>query len=75
MRTGQANSFGQAIRALQPRHIAALPLIQPVLTDLRVRETVNELLPSQADVDLGQVNVLPALNRLRKVKEAAGEAS
>jgi transposase len=64
MSTGQATYFGQAIRALRPRQMGALPLIQPILADLRVRETVNALLPSQADVDLGQVVVLLVLNRL-----------
>jgi transposase len=64
MNTGQASYFGQAIRALQPRQIGALPVIQPILTDLQVRDTVNALLPSQADVDLGQVVVLLVLNRL-----------
>jgi hypothetical protein len=57
MHTAQAKQFGQAIRGLQPRQMGALPLIQPILTDLQVRETVNRLLPSQADVDLGQVVV------------------
>jgi transposase len=64
MHTAQAKQFGQAIRGLQPRQMGALPLIQPILTDLQVRETVNRLLPSQADVDLGQVVVLLVLNRL-----------
>jgi transposase len=64
MSSGQASYFGQAIRALQPRQMGALPLIEPILADLQVRETVNGLLPSQADVDLGQVVVLLVLNRL-----------
>ena len=64
MSTAQARQFGQAIRGLHPRQMGALPLIQPILTDLQVRETVNQLLPSQADVDLGQVVVLLVLNRL-----------
>lgn len=64
MSSGQASYFGQAIRALQPRQMGALPLIQPILAELQVRETVNGLLPSQADVDLGQVVVLLVLNRL-----------
>jgi len=64
MSTAQANHFGQAIRALQPQQIGALPLIYPILQALRLQVTVNELLPSQADVDLGQVVVLLVLNRL-----------
>lgn len=64
MSTVQANYFGQAIGALQPRLMSALPLIQPVLADLQLRATVNQLVPSQADVDVGQVMVLLVLNRL-----------
>jgi transposase len=64
MNAAQADAYGQAIRALQPRQMGALPLIQPILADLQVRATVNELLPSQADVDLGQILVLLLLNRL-----------
>ncbi len=64
MKTGQASDFGQAIRALQPRQMGALPVIQPILAALQVRETVNRLVSSQADVDLGQVVVLLVLNRL-----------
>jgi transposase len=64
MGTGQAEHFGQAIRVLRPRQMSAVPLIQPVLTDLQLRAMVNQLVPSQADVDLGQVVVLLVLNRL-----------
>ena len=64
MNTVQADHFGQAVRVLQPRQMGALPLIQPILADLELRATVNQLVPSQADVDLGQVVVLLVLNRL-----------
>ena len=64
MNIAQAKQFGQAIRGLQPRQLGALPLLQPILTDLQLREIVNRLLQSQADVDLGQVVVLLVLNRL-----------
>jgi transposase len=64
MGTIQADDFGQAVRVLQPRQMGALPLIQPVLADLELRATVNQLVPSQADVDLGQIVVLLVLNRL-----------
>ncbi len=63
MSTAQARQFGQAIRGLQPRQIGALPVLQPILTDLQVRKTVNRLPPSQADVDLAQGVVLLVLNR------------
>ena len=60
----QSDHLGQAIKALQPRQMGALPLIQPILAALQVRATVNTLLPSQADVDMGQMVVLRVLNRL-----------
>ena len=64
MNSLQAQRFGQAIRAVQPRQMGALPLFQPILADLQVRDSVNQLLPSQADVELGQIVVLLVLNRL-----------
>jgi hypothetical protein len=62
--TPQAEYLGQAIRALRPRQMGALPLVYPILTDLEVRQTTNALVPSQADIDLGRVVVLLTLNRL-----------
>ena len=38
--------------------------MQPLITALQVRELVNEVVPSQADVELGQLVVLLVLNRL-----------
>lgn len=64
MDTPQAEHLGQAIKALRPRQIGALPLVYPILTDLEVHQTTNDLVPSQADIDLGQVVILLALNRL-----------
>ena len=64
MSTTQANDYGQSIRALQPRQMGGLPLIQPILADLQLRTTVNQLVPSGADIDLGQMVVLLVLNRL-----------
>jgi transposase len=64
MNTTQADDYGPSIHALQPRQMGGLPLIQPILADLQVRILVNELVPSAADVDLGQVVVLLVLNRL-----------
>ena len=54
----------RGIRRLQARQIGALPLVEPILTALAVRPTVNELVVSEADVDLGQIVVLLVLNRL-----------
>ncbi len=64
MNTTQAHDYGPSIQALHPRQMGALPLIQPILAELRLRAIVNELMPSAADVDLGQMVVLLVLNRL-----------
>jgi transposase len=54
----------RGIRRLQTRQIGALPLVEPILAALAVRQTVNDLAPSEADVDLGQSVILLVLNRL-----------
>ena len=64
MDTPQAEKLGQAITALRPRQMGAIPLVYPILSELQVRRTTNELVSSQADIDLGRVVVLLALNRL-----------
>jgi len=64
MNTPQAEDLGQAIVAIRPRQISALPLVYPILDALQVCSTTNALVPSQADVDLGRVVLLLALNRL-----------
>ena len=64
METPQAERLGQAITALRPRQMGALPLVYPILSDLAVRQTVNDLVPSEADIDLGRLVVLLTLNRL-----------
>jgi transposase len=60
----QAEQFGQAIKGVRPREMGALPLVYPILYDLQVRRITNAQVPSQADVDLGQIVVLLTLNRL-----------
>jgi len=64
MDTPQAEELGQAIMAIRPRQIGALPLVHPILDALKVCSSTNALVPSQADVDLGHVVVLLVLNRL-----------
>jgi transposase len=64
MDTSQAQELGQAIVAIRPRQIGALPLVYPILDALHVWQTTNALVPSQADVDLGRVVLLLVLNRL-----------
>ena len=64
MHVSQAEELGQAIMSLRPRQIGALPLVYPILADLGVRQVPNELVPSQADIDMGRVVMLLTLNRL-----------
>ena len=64
MDTPQAEELGQAIVAIRPRQIGALPLVYPILDALQVCSSTNVLVPSQADVDLGRVVLLLVLNRL-----------
>lgn len=64
MNTPQAEQLGQDNVALRPRQLNALPLIDPILSALQVRRIVNELVPSQADIDPGRIVELLVLNRL-----------
>ena len=64
MITPQAEQLGQEIETLRPRQIGALPLLDPILSALQVRRIVNELVPSQADIDPGRSVELLVLNRL-----------
>jgi transposase len=60
----QAQQLGSHITSVQPRPVGAIALFYPLLETLKVQSTVDELVPSQADVDLGQVVNLLVLNRL-----------
>ncbi len=64
MDTNQAEQMGKTVKAVRPRQMGALPLVYPVLTDLRVQSITNDLVPSQADIDMGRVVALLVLNRL-----------
>jgi transposase len=64
MEASQAEQLGQAIVAIRPRQIGAIPLVYPIITALQVRQLTNELIPSQADIDLGRIVELLILNRL-----------
>lgn len=64
MSTGQAEQLGRQIKSMQTRQIGSLPLVIPLLRELKVREMTNEVAVSQADVDLGRVVELLVLNRL-----------
>lgn len=47
-----------------PRQVGAVPVIYPLLEALQVRETINALRQTRADIDLGRVVELLLLNRL-----------
>ncbi len=64
MDTSPGASEAQALTTVQPRHIGALPVLLPILDALAVRDRTNALVPSQAEIDLGQMLVLLILNRL-----------
>jgi transposase len=64
METRQAEKLGREIIGLYPRKIGGLPLVYPVMQDLRIGEMTNRLVPSQADIDLGRIVELLTLNRL-----------
>ncbi len=64
MDTTQAEHLGKTVKAVRPRQMSALPLVCPILTDLQVQSITDDLVPSQADVDLGRVVVLLVINRL-----------
>ena len=59
-----AKYFGSALRQRTTREIGALPVIYPILETLKLRETVNELRYTKADIDLGRIAELLTLNRL-----------
>jgi len=64
MANSQAEQLGPAIRSVQPRPMGALPLIHPILTALQLPQTINALVPTQADIDLGRIVALLLYNRL-----------
>jgi transposase len=64
MELSQAEHLGSSVKAVRPRQMGALPLVYPVLADLRVRSATNDLVASQADIDPGRVVVMLVLNRL-----------
>lgn len=60
----QSERVRRDLVSVETRQIGGLPLFYPLLQALGVREVINDLVTSQADVDLGQVVELLTLNRL-----------
>jgi transposase len=59
-----AAQMAAAITESTPRQVGVVPLVYPLLEALRVRETINALRWSKADIDLGRLVEVLLLNRL-----------
>ena len=59
-----AEVFGEALGRRTTCQIGALPVVYPVLGILGLREIVNNLRYTRADIDLGRIAELLTLNRL-----------
>ncbi|HIC94222.1 MAG TPA: IS1634 family transposase [Anaerolineae bacterium] len=59
-----AEAFGEALSSQTTCQIGALPVVYPVLETLGLREIVNDLRYTRADIDLGRITELLTLNRL-----------
>jgi transposase len=59
-----ADSFREAIGQAHTLTLGALPLFYPILDTLGLRDIINELRPTKANVDLGLVALTLVLNRL-----------
>lgn len=59
-----AETFGEALSHQRTRQIGALPVVYPILETLGLREIVNRLRYTRADIDLGRIAELLTLNRL-----------
>jgi len=59
-----ADAFGEALGRRTTHQIGALPVVYPILEALRLREIVNGLRYTGADIDLGRIADLLTLNRL-----------
>lgn len=59
-----ADTVRQTIRETRTLHLGGFPLLYPILEKLGLREIVNTLRPTEADLDLGLVVLVLVLNRL-----------
>jgi transposase len=59
-----ADTVRQAIQQSRTLQLGALPLLYPILETLGLRDIVNTLRPTEADLDLGLVILVLVLNRL-----------
>jgi transposase len=63
-----AQSWAEQVAAAStgaiPRQVGAIPLLYPLLESLQVRQTINGLAMTGADIDLGRMVEILTLNRL-----------
>ncbi len=59
-----ADQVGTALTSSVPRQVGAIPVLYPLLEALQVRQTINGLGMTGADIDLGRVVEMLTLNRL-----------
>ena len=59
-----AERVAQATLQTSPRQIGAVPVVYPLIENLRIRETINALRGSKADIDMGRTMEVLLLNRL-----------
>jgi transposase len=59
-----AEAFSEALGSQTTRQIGALPVVYPILETLGLREIVNDLRYTRADIDPGRIAELLTLNRL-----------
>ena len=59
-----ADTVRRAIRQPDTLQLGAIPLLYPILDTLGLRDIVNDLCPTEADLDLGRVMLVLTLNRL-----------
>ena len=59
-----ADRIAAATALSTPRQVGAVPVVYPLLEELRVRETINALCQTRAEIDLGRLVEVRTLNRL-----------
>ncbi len=58
------DQVGTALTSSVPRQVGAIPVLYPMLEALQVRQTINGLGLTGADIDLGRVVEILTLKRL-----------
>src|SRR3990172_3395506 len=69
-----ADQFTAVSQRPRTRQLGAVPLLLPILEELGLCASVNQLRPCKAEIDLGRIAVLMALNRLMAPRPLSGIA-